>query len=188
MFTKKNLHLTLCAFPGGLLEFILGVSTFKKNDHGLVCTNYRVVKHRLKPLKSISVYILMCIKLKNLMFANNYEFPTIRLIGVGTWGHQQFDLALHLVHWVSVNGIRHPQFNVIFRVYTPLKICIQETTRAIELFDQKFGVYTPSKGRPYGLHKKQSYYQIGSGGICDEHTPSPELPFWLWCNFLHIVQ
>jgi hypothetical protein len=45
-----------------------------------------------------------------------------------------------------VNGIRHLQLNVIFQVYTPPKNCIQETTRTIELFDQKLGVSSPSKG------------------------------------------
>jgi hypothetical protein len=39
-----------------------------------------------------------------------------------------------------VNEIRHPQLNVIFWVYTPLKNHIQNTIGAIELFNQKLGV------------------------------------------------
>jgi hypothetical protein len=74
------------------------------------------------------------------MLANNHEFPTTTLVGVRTMGHQQFDLALHLAHWMLANGIRHLQLSVIFLVYIPLKNCIQEIVEAIGLCDQKLGV------------------------------------------------
>jgi hypothetical protein len=63
-------------------------------------------------------------KLENLMFASSGEFLATTLVGVGILEHQQFDLALHLTHWMLVNGIEHLQLSVIFRVYIPQKICI----------------------------------------------------------------
>jgi len=49
----------------------------------------------------------MCMKLENLLFANNREFPATTPIGVGPMEHQQLNLALHLVHWMPVNEIIH---------------------------------------------------------------------------------
>jgi hypothetical protein len=61
----------------------------------------------VKPLKSISLCVPMCMKLENLLFANNREFPTTTPVGVGPMEHQQLNLALHLVHRMPVNEIIH---------------------------------------------------------------------------------
>jgi hypothetical protein len=81
------------------------------------------------------------------------------------------------------NKIRHLPLSVVFWVNISLKNCIQETREAIGLFNHKLGVSWPSKGGPYGLHKKETCYQVGSGTICEEPTPSSLLPFRLWCSF-----
>jgi hypothetical protein len=67
------------------------------------------------------------------MFINNCEFLATTLVGVGIMEHHQLYLALHLAHWMSINGIMHLQLNVIFRVCIPLKTYIQEKTKTIGL-------------------------------------------------------
>ncbi len=118
---KNDLHLPFHVIPRGLLEFFLNVGKVKKNGLGHVCIICLVAVCKVKPLKSIFIYVMMGIKLENLLFANNHEFPTTTLVGTRRMEHQWLDLTLHLVHQMYVNKMMHLQLNVIFWVYIPPK-------------------------------------------------------------------
>ncbi len=126
--------------------FFLGVSNNEKSSPGHVCIVFLVATCKVKPLRSIFVFVLGCMKLENLLFVNNGDFPATTSIGARIVEHRWLDLALHLALWMSVYGIEHPQLSVIFRVDMPLKIHIWKIVEVIRLFDQKLGVFWPSKG------------------------------------------
>jgi hypothetical protein len=80
MSIENDLHLPFCAIPKGLLEFLPNVGTVKKHGLGHVCTICLVATHKVQPLKSIFIYVMMGTKLENLLFASNHEFPTTTLV------------------------------------------------------------------------------------------------------------
>jgi hypothetical protein len=83
-FNNQPLH----AFFGGLSKKILNVGNVKIFGSNPVYTICVVATCKVRSLKSISIFVVGFMKLKDLLFAGNCEFLATMLVGVGIVEHQ----------------------------------------------------------------------------------------------------